>query len=72
MAVSMMRKNIIFLIIAGGIIALLLVVIVEILILNILIEFNGKVQTSPMNLKKFFNVLAVNIIGLLFLELPYL
>ncbi len=67
MAVSMMRKNIIFLIIAGGIIALLLVVIVEILILNMLIKINGKVQTKPMNLKKFFNVLAVNIIGLLFL-----
>ena len=67
MAVSMMRKNITFLIIAGGIIALLLVVIVEILILNILIKINGKVQTKPMNFKKFFNVLAVNIIGLLFL-----
>ena len=67
MAVSMMRKNIIFLIIAGGIIALLLVVIVEILILNILIKINGKVQTKPMNFKKFFNTLAVNIIGLLFL-----
>ena len=67
MAVSMMRKNIIFLIIAGGIIALLLVVIVEILLLNMLIKINGKVQTKPMNFKKFFNVLAVNIIGLLFL-----
>lgn len=67
MAVSMMRKNIIFLIIAGGIIALLLVVIVEILLLNMLIKIYGKVQTKPMNFKKFFNVLAVNIIGLLFL-----
>ena len=67
MAVSMMRENIIFLIIAGGIIALLLVVIVEILILNMLIKINGKVQTKPMTLKKFFNTLAVNIIGLLFL-----
>lgn len=67
MAVSMMRKNIIFLIIAGGIIALLLVVIVEILILNMLIKINGKVQTKPMNFKKFFNTLTVNIIGLLFL-----
>lgn len=67
MAVSMMRENIIFLIIAGGIIALLLVVIVEILILNMLIKINGKVQTKPMNFKKFFNILAVNIIGLLFL-----
>ena len=72
MAVSMMRKNIIFLIIAGGIIALLLVVIVEILILNMLIKINGKVQTKPMNFKKFFNTLAVNIIGLLFLGMPYL
>lgn len=67
MAVSMMRKNIIFLIIAGGIIALLLVVIVEILILNMLIKINGKVQTKLINFKKFFNTLAVNIIGLLFL-----
>ncbi len=67
MAVSMMRKNIIFLIIAGGIIALLLVVIVEILLLNMLIKIYGKVQTKPMNFKKFFNTLAVNIIGLLFL-----
>ena len=67
MAVSMMRKNITFLMITGGIIALLLVVIVEILLLNMLIKINGKVQTKPMNFKKFFNVLAVNIIGLLFL-----
>ena len=67
MAVSMMRKNITFLIITGGIIALLLVVIVEILLLNMLIKINGKVQTKPMNFKKFFNTLAVNIIGLLFL-----
>lgn len=67
MAVSMMRKNITFLIIAGGVLALLLVVIVEILLLNMLIKINGKIQTKPMNFKKFFNVLAVNIIGLLFL-----
>lgn len=67
MAVGMMRKNGLFLMITGGIIALLLVVIVEILILNMLIKINGKVQTKPMNFKKFFNVLAVNIIGLLFL-----
>ena len=32
-----------------------------------LIKINGKVQTKPMNFKKFFNVLGVNIIGLLFL-----
>ena len=67
MAVSMMRKNVTFLIIAGGILALLLVVIVEILLLNMLIKINGKVQAKPMNLKKFFNVLIVNIIGLIFL-----
>ena len=67
MITSMMRKNITFLMITGGIIALLLVVIVEILLLNMLIKINGKVQTKPMNFKKFFNVLAVNIIGLLFL-----
>ena len=67
MITSMMRKNITFLMITGGIIALLLVVIVEILILNMLIKINGKVQTKPMNFKKFFNTLAVNIIGLLFL-----
>lgn len=67
MAVGMMRKNGLFLMITGGIIALLLVVIVEILFLNMLIKINGKVQTKPMNLKKFFNVLIVNIIGLIFL-----
>ena len=67
MITSMMRKNGLFLMITGGIIALLLVVIVEILFLNMLIKINGKVQTKPMNLKKFFNVLIVNIIGLIFL-----
>ena len=67
MITSMMRKNGLFLMITGGIIALLLVVIVEILLLNMLIKIYGKVQTKPMNFKKFFNVLAVNIIGLLFL-----
>ncbi|WP_177161346.1 hypothetical protein [uncultured Fusobacterium sp.] len=67
MTVSMMRKNVTFLIITGGIIALLLVVIVEILLLNMLIKIYGKVQAKPMNLKKFFNVLVVNIIGLIFL-----
>ena len=67
MITSMMRKNGLFLMITGGIIALLLVVIVEILLLNMLIKINGKVQTKPMNFKKFFNTLAVNIIGLLFL-----
>lgn len=67
MITSMMRKNGLFLMITGGIIALLLVVIVEILLLNMLIKINGKIQTKPMCLKKFFNVLAVNIIGLLFL-----
>lgn len=67
MITSMMKKDELFLMITGGIIALLLVVIVEILILNMLIKINGKVQTKPMNFKKFFNTLAVNIIGLLFL-----
>lgn len=67
MAVSTMRKNIIFLVILGGFLTLLLIVIVEILLLNMLIKISGKVQTKPMTLKKFFNVLAVNIIGLLFL-----
>lgn len=67
MITSMMRKNGLFLMITGGIIALLLVVIVEILLLNMLIKIYGKAQTKPMNFKKFFNVLAVNIIGLLFL-----
>ena len=67
MITGMMRKNGLFLMITGGIIALLLVVIVEILLLNMLIKIYGKAQTKPMNFKKFFNVLAVNIIGLLFL-----
>ena len=67
MITSMMKKDGLFLMITGGIIALLLVVIVEILLLNMLIKINGKVQIKPMNFKKFFNTLAVNIIGLLFL-----
>lgn len=67
MAVSMMRKNVTLLIIAGGTITLLLVVILEILLLNMLIKINEKAEPKPMNFKKFFNVLAVNIIGLLFL-----
>ena len=67
MITSMMKKDGLFLMITGGIIALLLVVIVEILILNMLIKINGKVQIKPMNFKKFSNTLAVNIIGLLFL-----
>ena len=32
-----------------------------------LIKINGKAEPKPMTLKKFFNTLAVNIIGLLFL-----
>ena len=67
MITSMMKKDGLFLMITGGIIALLLVVIVEILILNMLIKINGKAEPKPMTLKKFFNTLAVNIIGLLFL-----
>ena len=68
MSVSLMiGKNITFLIIIGGIITLLLVVIVEILILNMLIKINGRVQPKSMNVKKFFNVLIINILGLILL-----
>ena len=67
MITSIMKKDELFLIITSGIIALLLVVIVEILLLNMLVKINGKIQTKPMNFKKFFNTLTVNIIGLLFL-----
>lgn len=63
----MIGKNITVLIVIGGIITLLLVVIVEILILNMLVKINGRVQPKPMIAKKFFNILIVNILGLILL-----
>lgn len=67
MLVSFMgEKSVIFLII-GAIITLLLVVIVEILILNMLIKINGRVQPKAINFKKFLNILIINIIGLVFI-----
>lgn len=35
----------------------------EILILNMLIKLNGRVQPKSMNVRKFFNILIINIIG---------
>lgn len=68
MSVSLMiGKNIAPLIILGGIIALLLVVIVEILLLNMLVKINGIVQPKSITVKKFFNILTVNILGLILL-----
>lgn len=68
MSVSLMiGKNITVLIAIGGIITLLLVVIVEILILNMLVKINGRVQPKSITVKKFFNILTVNILGLILL-----
>ena len=64
--VGTLRKSRINMVIAGLLI-LLFVVIIEILILNMLIKINGRVQLKSMTLKKFFNILIVNIIGLILL-----
>lgn len=50
-----------------GFITLILIVTLEILILNMFIKINRKVKPKPINFKKFFNVLVVNIIGLFLL-----
>lgn len=65
----MIKRNIGFQLLIGGIITLLLVVIVEILILNMLVKINGRVQPKSMTVKKFFNILIANIIGLILLAI---
>ena len=57
----------ILLLIVWGALVLLLVTGLEILILNILIKINGRVQPKTINFKKFLNILIINIIGLIFI-----
>lgn len=58
-----------FLFIGWGALVLLLMTGLEILILNILLKINDRVKPKSMTLKKFFNVLIINIIGLILLAI---
>lgn len=53
----------ILLLIVWGVLVLLVITGLEILILNMLIKINGRVQLKSMNIRKFFNILIINIIG---------
>ena len=53
----------ILLLIVWGALVLLVITGLEILILNMLIKLNGRVQPKSMNVRKFFNILIINIIG---------
>lgn len=55
--------NKILLLIVWGVLVLLVITGLEILILNMLIKINGRVQLKSMNIRKFFNILIINIIG---------
>ena len=55
--------NKIFLLIVWGVLVLLVIIGLEILILNMLIKINGRVRLKSMNVRKFFNILIINIIG---------
>lgn len=55
--------NKILLLIVWGVLVLLVITGLEILILNMLIKLNGRVQPKSMNVRKFFNILIINIIG---------
>lgn len=62
----------VFSLIIWGILILFLITGLEILILNILLKISGKVQTKSITLKKFFNTLIVNIIGLILIGIVIL
>ncbi len=62
----------VFSLIIWGILILFLITGLEILILNILLKISGKVQIKPLTLKKFFNILIVNIIGLILIGIVIL
>lgn len=64
--ISILADKILLLIIWGALV-LLVITGLEILILNMLIKINGRVQPKSMNVKKFFNVLIINILGLILL-----
>lgn len=55
--------NKILLLIVWGVLVLLVITGLEILILNMLIKLKGRVQLKSMNVRKFFNILIINIIG---------
>lgn len=55
--------NKILLLIVWGVLVLLVIIELEILILNILIKINGRIQPKSMNIGKFLNILIINIIG---------
>lgn len=61
--------NKILLLIVWGVLVLLVITGLEILILNMLIKINERVQLKSMNIRKFFNILIINIIGLILLAI---
>lgn len=60
--ISILADKILLLIVWGALV-LLGITGLEILILNMLIKINGRVQPKSMNVRKFFNILIINIIG---------
>lgn len=60
--ISILADKILLLIVWGALV-LLIITGLEILILNMLIKLNGRVQPKSMNVRKFFNILIINIIG---------
>lgn len=60
--ISILADKILLLIVWRALV-LLVITGLEILILNMLIKINGRVQPKSMNVRKFFNILIINIIG---------
>lgn len=60
--ISILADKILLLVVWGALV-LLVITGLEILILNMLIKLNGRVQPKSMNVRKFFNILIINIIG---------
>ena len=60
--ISILADKILLLIVWGALV-LLVITGLEILILNMLIKLKGRVQLKSMNVRKFFNILIINIIG---------
>lgn len=66
--ISILADKILLLIVWGALV-LLVITGLEILILNMLIKLNGRVQPKSMNVRKFFNILIINIIGEILLSI---
>lgn len=66
--ISILANKILLLIVWGALV-LLVITGLEILILNMLIKINGRVQPKSMNVRKFFNILIINIIELILLAI---